>query len=377
MSLLTRDALRQLLQETKAPCVSLFMPTHRHAPEADQDPIRFKNLLRKARERVDVGPAAAARELLEPLEQLAGSSSFWRHQMDGLAVFRSPELLEHYLLPEPAPERLVVADSFHIKPLLKALQSNRRYHVLTLSRERVAVYEGTRTALHAVDLRRLPGSLREALGIEEEEPHLQYRTLRAGASAPIYHGHGLPDAARKDELRRFLLAVDKALAEERLADEGVPLLLAGVGYYFPIFREVSRYPQLAEEGVEGNFDTASPSELHARTWPVAHRIFERRVDEALAEHEEAQGRATATVDVAAIGRFMVEGRIRRLLTADGAEVRGRLDAETGAVERDEQAEGDDVLDDLAEGVLRHGGDVIVVPEERMPTRSPVAAILRW
>jgi hypothetical protein len=38
---------------------------------------------------------------------------------------------------------------------------------------------------------------------------------------------------------------------------------------------------------------------------------------------------------------------------------------------------DDILDDLAELTLKAGGEVVVVPGERMPTDTGVAAIYRY
>ena len=38
---------------------------------------------------------------------------------------------------------------------------------------------------------------------------------------------------------------------------------------------------------------------------------------------------------------------------------------------------DDVLDDLGERVVATGGEVVMVPTERMPTRSALAAIYRF
>ena len=38
---------------------------------------------------------------------------------------------------------------------------------------------------------------------------------------------------------------------------------------------------------------------------------------------------------------------------------------------------DDVLDDLGELVLKKGGQVVIVPAERMPTRTGIAAIYRF
>lgn len=38
---------------------------------------------------------------------------------------------------------------------------------------------------------------------------------------------------------------------------------------------------------------------------------------------------------------------------------------------------DDVLDDLAELVMRQGGEVVVVPDERMPSETGLAAVYRF
>jgi hypothetical protein len=38
---------------------------------------------------------------------------------------------------------------------------------------------------------------------------------------------------------------------------------------------------------------------------------------------------------------------------------------------------DDLLDDLSEKVLEKGGQVVVVPAERMPTKEGAAAIYRY
>ncbi len=58
---------------------------------------------------------------------------------------------------------------------------------------------------------------------------------------------------------------------------------------------------------------------------------------------------------------------------------GRVDATTGDVVHDDLAdpEVDDVLDDLSTLTLRMGGQVVVVPAERMPTETGAAAIYRY
>ena len=44
MELLTKELIQELLSADQAPCLSLYMPTHRKHPENLQDIILFKNL---------------------------------------------------------------------------------------------------------------------------------------------------------------------------------------------------------------------------------------------------------------------------------------------------------------------------------------------
>src|SRR5690606_32183781 len=110
-------------------------PTHRHHPDNDQDPIRFRNLVKALEASLRQKYAAReARPLMEPFNALAGDRDFWNHTLDGLAVLAAPGLFKVYRLQRPVAEFAVVADSFHTKPLLRVMQSADRYQILGLSR---------------------------------------------------------------------------------------------------------------------------------------------------------------------------------------------------------------------------------------------------
>jgi len=62
------------------------------------------------------------------------------------------------------------------------------------------------------------------------------------------------------------------------------------------------------------------------------------------------------------------------------QIPGRIDPATGRIEFDDLAqrpEVDDLLDDLGELVLKMGGQVVVVPAQRMPTQTGAAATYRF
>jgi hypothetical protein len=376
MTLLTREDVLDLSSPHAHPCVSIYLPTHRHHPGTEQDRVRFKNLLRRAEELIGDGrKRSEVQDLLRPLEELS-QPSFWTHQKDGLTIFRSPDTMVHYRLPMEMPELAVVSDSFHIKPLFPFLQTNHRYFVLSLAQNSVALFEGTPEALAPVDVEDLPESLVETLGLPRQAGFLNFRTLRGAA---MFHGHGAPDETRKEDLLRFFREIDRAIWRI-LRGETVPLVLAGVGYYLPLYREISQYRGLLEQAVEGSFDGASPEDLHARVWPVVRAFFDSVIEDALATREHAAGRGLVSDDLAAIARMAIQGRVRRLLLADAAYVWGTLDLASGEIharEGQQDSSDDDVLDDLAEQVLLRAGEVLLTPAGRLGAGVVASAILRW
>ena len=89
MDLLNKDEIGSLIDERGDLCVSMYLPTHRLGPETQQDPIRLKNLLKQAEERLRNNGLrrADADNILGPARRLLNDRVFWQHQGDGLAVF--------------------------------------------------------------------------------------------------------------------------------------------------------------------------------------------------------------------------------------------------------------------------------------------------
>jgi len=77
------------------------MPTHRAGRGTEQDPIRFKNLLREAEERLRAKGLRApeVQELLKESRRLLQDRGFWQRQSDGLATFFSIDTLHFFRLP--------------------------------------------------------------------------------------------------------------------------------------------------------------------------------------------------------------------------------------------------------------------------------------
>ncbi|MDP2319835.1 MAG: hypothetical protein Q8O42_10925 [Acidobacteriota bacterium] len=379
MSDLTRHAVRGLLQPHAPPCVSLYQPTHRHHPDNRQDPIRFKNLLREIESSLRQ-QFPEVDDLLAPFRALGEDAAFWNHTLDGVAVFGAAGLFRVFRVPRPVEELALVATTFHVMPLLRVVQSSDRYQVLCVTRHSARVFEGNRDALDELEAGTFPASIEIALGEERTEPHQTVTSHGGtGGQGPMFHGHG----SRKDEVdkdaERYFRAVDRATIAQFSTPSELPLVLAALPEHQPVFRRLSQNAALLERGVDGDPEAMSAEQLRHAAWHAVEPTYLERLARLSDRFRQGLADARATADLADAARAAVAGRVSHLLLEAGRVRAGRLDPATGAIvdlSLDDPAVGD-MLDDLAEAVLRTGGDVVVVPTERMPSDTGLAATFRY
>lgn len=378
MRALTVDELRTLIAHEDNPSISIYLATHRGG--AGDAEARYQGALRTAREALGKShKRAIVDELMLPLEALGHQPEFWQEQLEGLCVFRSKNASSYWRLPSRFEDEVVVASSFHVRPLLRYLQSNQRYFLLNLSQGRVSLFKGSAMGLGAIDLAGLPKSLGDVLGVE---PRQRSRHIYSGgtrAHSPVFHGAGRDESVQLEEMQRFLRAVDKGLMEV-LRDETAPLIVAATERVLAAFQNASRYPHLLHEALHGNFSNAKIEDLHAKAWPIVQKFLREREAELANQYGNLIVSDRATDEISSIARFAVQGRVRDLLLDCDSKLWGKMDRATGAIElhskRKDESD-DDVLDDIAESVLLRGGEVHALPKGKMPTQSPVAAMLRW
>ncbi|HET6575930.1 MAG TPA: hypothetical protein VFG68_20180 [Fimbriiglobus sp.] len=384
---LTTEVLRELLKGAEPPCISLYQPTHRANPDALQGPIRYKNLVRDAEQSLrEKYSGREVRSLLERFQALAAEYHFWAHQRDGLAVLASAGMFEVFQLQRPVKELVVVADSFHLKPLLRVVQSADRYHVPCLDRHEARLFEGNRDALDEVDVGDMPTTITAALGEQLTDPHQAVGVYgkRAGAGALAHGGPasfpgtgGKNDEVDKDT-ERFFQVIDREVLARFSRPSGLPLILAALPEHHAEFRRVSRNPFLQPGGVAKHPGPLTPEQLRAEVWRVVEPTYLARLARLTEDHGTAAARGLAASDLCDVAKAVAASRVGVLLVEADRVVPGRFDPATGEIHRGRLADPEvgDVIDDLAEAVLRTGGEVVVVPAGRMPTDTGLAATFR-
>ncbi len=381
MHSLIDDFSRNLLKDPTGPCISIYQPTHRSHPDNTQDPIRFGNLVKRVeaswKERY---PDRDLAPLLAKLHKLGEEHGFWKHTLDGLAVLVSPELFRVYRLQREVPEVAIVSDSFHIKPLLRMVQSADRYQVLAINRHSAKMFVGNRDALDPFDAGdSFPDTLQAVLG---EDPLRQRpASWSRGAAATIAGVHDgqierskLVDA----DTEQFFRAVDRAVAEQFSRPSRLPLILAALPGHQATFRKLSHNAYLMPHGIDVHPDAIPLNGLRERAWQVVEPKYLERLAGMVDMYHAARARWLANDDIAQVARSAVSGRVSTLLVEADRRVNGRMDHASGAVGFAVEGVADeDLLDDIAEKVIANGGQVVVVPHARMPSETGLAAIYRF
>jgi hypothetical protein len=382
MDIITIDRFRQLAEGGEGAHLSIYMPTHRAGPETRQGPIRLANLLRDAEERLRAGGMRTpdVRAMLQPARALLDDSGFWNQQSDGLALFLTPAGQQLYRLPASFAELVVVAERFHLKPILPLFAEDGLFYILALSQNQIRLLEGTLYTVGEVDLASLPQSLADALRYDQIEAHLQFRTgTSPGVSgwSATYHGHS-PEDEEKDRLLRWFHLVDDALPE-LLNSRQAPVVLAGVEYLHPIFREASSLSNLLDEEITGNPEELRPDQLHASALELLEPLLAQKRVDAQARYRQMAGTGLASADLEQVVLAAHHGRVEVLFVEQDRQVWGACDlaAQQVTVHDAEEPGDEDLLDLAAVQSILNGGRVYVVAAEQMPADALAAAIYRY
>ena len=378
MNVLPREELKTLMMKQEGNCVTLYMPTHRGAAEGQQNPIRLKNLLRQAEEKLQASGVRTAdiEKFMEPAQALVKNTPLWKQQGEGLALFLSSKNFKHYRLPVDVPELVVVADRFHIKPLLSLYSSDGQFYVLALSQKDVRFLEGSRFSVSEMALEGVPKSIMDAMKYDYLEKQRLNRPSRSGSSQA--RGSIEWTAYTKEDTLRFFQQIDRGL-HAILKDKKAPLVFAGVDYLFPIYREINSYPHLVDRAITGNPEGLSVEELQKQAWAIVEPYFQKKQDDARAQYRQSVGTGLASNNIKEIVPAAHHGRVGILFATVGTQQWGSFRPDTGEVIlREKSATGDEDLVDFAMiQTLLNAGTVYTMKKEEMPEMEPLAAVFRY
>jgi len=316
--------------------------------------------------------------LLQPAQALLEDSYFWEHQYEGLAVFMAVDDFHYYPLPFSVEELLVIAQSYYVKPVLPLFTRNGHYYILAISLNEVRLFEGTRYGVGQTALPDgIPANMEEALRLDDSQKSLQ---MHSGGSGGMFHGQGPGDEEQKAWIEQYLNLVDTSL-KEIFREQNAPLVLAGVDYLLPMYRKVSEYQNIMEEGITGNPDHLRPEELQEQAWHIVETYFQQETKKTVEQYQQLADTDKATDNVEEIVAAAFNGRVDKLILSVENQIWGAFNPKDGKVTRSSNGQSKKfnlaLLDFTAMNTLQNGGTVFALSQDEMPTDSPVAAVFRY
>jgi len=383
MDTFTATNFRNLTEDKTGLCITIYMPTYLRGGDSQQNPVRLKNLLQQAENQLSDGwmRPADARRLLDPARDLLADSVFWEGRGRGLAMFLSTEQRTHFRLAQEFEELVVVNRRFHLKPLLSLLNSNDRFLILALSQNNTRLFEATRYAIERFEVEGVPTSMEKALNYTSVDRGSQTHSAtrgNQGKQGAVFHGQGGEPESHKEDLAQYFRLVDQSL-RPTLNTRNLPLLLAGVEYLLPIYREVNSYPHLAEVELRGNFEHEPAAKLLEKAWSVMGPSFEAKREQVAARYRQLAGTGKTSDNIENTLPAAYDGRVDTIFVDESAHQWGvyAKDSRFIEVHKEFQQGDDDLLDLAAVETLSHKGSVYALNRDAMPADKPIVALLRY
>jgi hypothetical protein len=382
----TREDINELSSFHNFSCISIFLPTHRAGVETlrGEDSLNLKNNAKMIKQKLlNRGMNATSVEnFMRPVSDLVEDHDFWRHQSDGLAVFLSEGFFKRYTVPLRFEPVNYLSSEFYLIPLMPLFNGDGLFHLLTLKKDEVLFYQGSKFGITAIDMKSsIPSRLEDRVGYDYEQKQLQFRTQLGPRGAGSFHGHGESEARDKNELLLFFRAIDKGLMSQLHDFQEPPLLLCCIDYYFPIYKEANTHKNLFPRHISCNPASLSSIALHKKAWDLMQPFFEQIIHEKKDRFLSAFDKGRASSDIKEIIPAAVQGKVDTLFMQKDMEVFGIYDPSTGELiinEEDHSEPNVSLLNLAAKKVFGQGGSVYLLDMQDMPDgNSGINALFRY
>jgi hypothetical protein len=352
------------------PCITILLPAYRPGAASTPDAVPLKHLLRTASELPAVqkmGRDAVA--LLDLLRELADTPEI-ESGGKGLALFSAPAFTAGYRNGWRVEPKLAIGRHPFIRPLLAEAFGPSKVFALGVSRKHLRVFHCRHWTGEECELPAgVPKSLEEAGEFDQPDHDLANRSASGtstGSRFAVRFGTLSDRESAPEYLHHYFALVDRGLHP---VVKGTPVFLMGVAEELAAFRKAARHVNILETEAVGSVDFVTAEEAARKAREAALAWYRRRGESVLREFREMTNRGRAASGVSQILAATEHGRVHQLLLAE--------DAEIPAKQRKGLLDGEDVLNAIAVGTIRKGGEVFTLPAQEMGDVTPVAAILRY
>ena len=363
------------------PLISIYQATSRYLTDNKRDALVFKGLvksvevsLKEKHSKSDIKP------LMQLFEKIENEHTFWSHTFDGIALFATLDECIIYHLKRPIITFAVVADTFHIKPLIQYYQLFQTYQILDLDAKSFQILEGSPYHLDLVKLdKNTQTTMDEILGTELEESYHTKGAYGGASDSSVFHGHGGSKDEIEIDIKRFFRQVDNIVDQQVSKVSKLPMILLSPSEYHTLYIELSNNFYLEDRAITGAYETLEKEALMKELEAYAMDTFNLKIGKLKDKYHQLKAQKKSSDQLIDIITATIEGRVEALFIQENLTVPGKIDMNTKKMtsEKLDDPKVDDVLDDLAQLVLDKSGEVYILSRDDMPTDLGMAAIYRY
>jgi len=251
------DRIKALEENSSGTCFSISIPTVMTG-DYDKNRIRWKNAVSKLRQAAEEHDSYD-KAIFDKIDNMTSTTDFWAHQKFGIVGYFSENVSEIVKLNHETIPISDVNDTFNLYPLVSEQQAHSSVYILCISKSKTSLFLLDGGILSPVDIsKNVVKGYDEAMNFDESKKGLQHHSGKGGNA--IFHGNSAQGDMDDTRSKQYLRRIDDGLMEV-IQGQTIPLVLACIDDYYPMYKEVTAYNHLHSEMISGNPDQYTHDEI--------------------------------------------------------------------------------------------------------------------
>jgi hypothetical protein len=373
-AMLRGEELSVLLSQKGSTCISIIIPLAKYGPEREQNRRLVDKAIQQAEQfwlqRYPERPSnwwlSKILQLKEKLDPV--------HPPQSLGFFISEEVQQVFSFPFVTKEKIVIGDSFEIRDVLKTVQDNQPYLLLTLTSQKAQLYQGQYTQLVPLKQTGLSSVFKEAYEYNRPSRSTSY----AGQAHVKSFEKEKQDVIEEIAAKHFR-RVDDIVKNYQTAT--TPLVVMADQQILAIYKKITSWPDDWLLPVAKDPSHLSEHQLSLDAWPRVKNLLDALLTQQIERFNQAIGTGHTREGLQACWRAAQEGNCLCLLVDESYHTAGFLGHDPLYLFRkpplEEHRVITDAVDDLIELVLAKKGKVLIAEPDTLPAGKKVILITRY
>jgi len=353
------------------PSVSIVMPINKQNPHFRDDEKKMKSLLKQTEETLLKDfPSKNTKVLIDDMYNLAEKIDY-RNLSDGLGLYISPYKENVFHFPFPVKEKVIIDRSFEMRDLILALKNNFTYAIIAISEKNVRVLKGFNHTLTEEKNDEMPFNMDDVGGKGHS---------RTGSFTSFSSTKNVTDqkAYGENKMENYLMEIDRIISADKTL-QNIPIAILAPTRIIGHFKSITKNEKHILGYVQGNFDRSNEKELYAKVSKLIENNLLEVQNSSLKKLETALNQKKAVSGIRDVWKAAYNKSGRLLLVEKDFSCPAKTVGKDGELVLDYLDKKDihymqDAVDDVIELVMKFGGDVVFIENDKLVNHSRIALI---